>query len=156
MLHPGHIEYINQVCRLCENVYVGSKTDQYVRIIKNKTPVLDAAERRTILKSIRGIEDVLFTEFDITPPEEILNIMEAARDAGHQCAIFMGSDWIEKADKKSERSLNEYDKLVESHPYIHLVSIPRGNSGRSSTSYKNRGLEGKEDINPYEFTILNR
>ncbi len=156
MLHPGHIEYINQVCRLCENVFVGSKTDQYVRIVKNKTPVLDAAERRTILKSIRGIEDVLFTEFDITPPEDILQLMEDAREDGYQCAIFMGSDWIEKADKKSERSLNEYDKLVENHPNIHLVSVPRGNSGRSSTNYKNRGLESKKDTNPYEFTILNR
>jgi len=156
MLHPGHIEYINQVCRLCENVYVGSKTDQYVRIVKNKTPVLDADERRTILKSIRGIEDVLFTEFDITPPEDILQLMEDAREDGYQCAIFMGSDWIEKADKKSERSLIEYDNLVANHPNIHLVSVPRGNSGRSSTNYKNRGLESKKDTNPYEFTILNR
>lgn len=156
MLHPGHIEYINQVCKLCERVYIGSKTDQYVQTIKHKDPVLNADERQTILKSLRGIEDVVFTEFDIMPPENILNIMNKASMSGNSCAIFMGSDWMEKAEEKESRSIAEYEHLVEKYPNIHLVSVPRGNSGRSSTGFKQRGTESKDEENPYEFTILNR
>lgn len=156
MLHPGHIEYINQVCKLCEYVIIGSKTDQYVEIIKNKKPVLDAEERQIILKSLRGIEGVLFTDFDITPPEDVLELMKKSSKNNQRCAIFMGSDWIEKANEKNSRSISEYDNLVENYPNIELISVPRGHSGRSSTNYKARGLEGKKEQNPYEFTILNR
>ena len=66
----------------------------------------------------------------------------------------MGSDWIEKPDQKSERSMIEYANLTKYYPNINLVSIPRGSSGRSSTNYKTKGLEKLNNINPYELTIL--
>jgi len=156
MLHPGHVEYINQVCRLCRKVYIGSKSDEYVRIIKGKDPVLEIGERTSILKSIRGIEDVILTEFDITPSTEILKAMQESIESGKQCAIFMGSDWVDKPSEKSERSLLEYYNLVARYPNIQLISIPRGTSGRSSTKYKDQGLKSLGDVNPNEITILDR
>ena len=156
MLHPGHIEYISQVCKLCKKVYVGSKSDDYVRIIKKKNPVLNLDERKEILESIRGIEEVGVTEFDITPLSAVLAKMEEEIETGHKCAIFMGSDWLDKEKQKSERSLSEYDNLVSNYPEINLLSIPRGNSQRSSTNYKTQGENRLNDVNPYEITIFDR
>lgn len=154
MLHPGHVEYISKVCRLCKKVYVGSKSDEYVRIIKKKDPVLDLQERKKILEAIRGIAGVGVTEFDITPPKEVLDEMMQSVAEGNECAIFMGSDWVDKVDSKSERSLSEYENLTSNYPYFRLVSIPRGKSGRSSTKYKTAGESKLHDINPYEFTLF--
>lgn len=154
MLHPGHIEYISQVCKLCEKVYVGSKSDEYVRIIKKKEPVLKLDERKTILESIRGIEEVAVTEFDIIPLSSVLASMGEEIKKGNRCAIFMGSDWLDPEKTKAPTSYTEYENLTSTDTGIELVSIPRGNSKRSSTNYKGKGLERLNDQNPYEITIF--
>lgn len=157
MLHPENIEYISEVCRICKNVYVGSKSDQYVQIIKGEDPVLEFDERIKVLKALRGIADVVNTEFDITPPKEILELMDQKIKDGSRCAIFMGSTWIENPGSKNMFSIREYENLIKRHPDISLISVPRENRDRAGLKYKNQAIENREaDINPYEFTIFDR
>ena len=154
MLHPGHIEYIKQVCDQCEEVYIGIKSDKYVKIRKNKDTVLKFDERKTILGGIIGVKDVVKAdEYDITPPEDIMQLLEDATRLGSKCAIFLGSDWINKRETKSEESINEYNCLVEDHPNIVLTSIERKPGGRSSSSIRQEGLASLDDISKYELVM---
>ncbi len=156
MLHPENIEYIGQVCRMCKKVYVGTKSDQYVRIIKGEEPVLDFDERMQILKSLRGIADVVKTEFDITPPEEIFDQMQQQIGNGKKCAVFLGTSWVDSPDLKNSYSLREFANLARSSD-IKLVTVPRTEKDRAGVRYKDRATQMKDtETNPYEFTIFDR
>lgn len=98
----------------------------------------------------------MMTAQDITPPPEIMDIFLEAAYNNEKCVIFMGSDWVEKTEKKQNSSLNEYTLLNRKYPNIRLVSVPRENNGLSSTKFSGDGRERLNDINPYEFTFFDK
>ncbi len=112
MLHPGHREYIEQVCAQCEKVIIGAKSDEYVINRKAKRPVLGETRRLPVLKSIRGIEDVVLTDYDIALPKEVREVMLVEARRGEKCAIFAGSDWFLKPEKKGFESSEELKALT--------------------------------------------
>ncbi|MBR7172699.1 MAG: adenylyltransferase/cytidyltransferase family protein [Clostridia bacterium] len=156
MFHPGHIEYITQALELCDKLIIGIKTDEYSMIHKNKTPIQNQQERLCIANALVGIEEVCLTGRDILPPIDVLEELDAAAKAGDKVAIFLGSDWMieEKRKKKSPLSLAEHVFLTKEYPDIVLDSIPRGESGRSSTGYRKRGNDAAKFINPHELKTL--
>ena len=152
MFHPGHIEYIKQVIDLCDEVFVGIKTDDYVRIFKNKVPIMGERERQCIAASLFGVNCVYLTPYDILPPAGLLERMNKMANSGKACAVFLGSDWKLKPEKKGPSSKEEYRILSELYKNITLDSIDRGDSGRSSTGYRERAKKSCEFVNPYELT----
>ena len=56
--------------------------------------------------------------------------------------------------KKSPLSLAEYKMITEGYPMIELGKIPRGESKRSSTGYRERAKVAVEAFNPYELKTL--
>lgn len=156
MFHPGHIEYISQALELCDRPIIGIKTDEYSMIHKNKTPIQSQEERLCIANAIIGVEQVCLTGRDILPPIDVLEELNAAAKAGEKVVIFLGSDWMidEKRKKKNPLSLAEHVYLTNEYPNITLDSIPRGDSGRSSTGYRKRGNDAAKFINPHELKTL--
>ena len=150
MLHPGHIEYIKQASELCKTLVVGVKTDAYCLAMKDKKPVIACEERKHLLCSLRNTYKVVKTEQDITPPPEILKQLENVAKKGGKSVIFLGSDWIEKPETKPESSLKELKSLKDNFSEIILISLPRDNDDKSSTKYREKGLERINDINPCE------
>lgn len=156
MFHPGHIEYITEALSLCDKLIIGIKTDEYSITYKNKKPVQSEIERMCIANAIVGVDEVCITGRDILPPYKILEELQRAAAGGEKVAIFLGSDWQdqEKRAKKSPLSLAEYEILSGQYPEIILDSIPRGNSGRSSTKYRKKGIDAASHENPHELRTL--
>jgi len=141
MLHPGHREYIEQASSMCDRIVVGLKSDDYVRTVKNKEPIIDQEERFSVMGSLRTISEVVMTDNDITPPDEILNNPDLS-------VIFLGSDWTQHPEKKSEKSREELRNLQENYGNIELFSIEREKGGPSSSALRKSGLQSAQDDNP--------
>ena len=156
MFHPGHIEYITEALKLCDKLIIGIKTDGYSITYKGKVPIQNQNERLCIANALVGNHEVCLTERDILPPINVLDELNEAASKGQSVAIFLGSDWMdpEKRKDKSPLSLSEHVYLTESHPNIILDSIPRGESGRSSTGYRQKGIDAAKSINPHELKTL--
>ena len=109
-----------------------------------------------IANAIVGVDEVCITGRDILPPYKILEELQRSAAGGDKVAIFLGSDWQdqEKRAKKSPLSLAEYEILSGQYPEIILDSIPRGNSGRSSTKYRKKGIDAASHENPHELRTL--
>lgn len=158
MFHPGHIEYIQQASALCEKLIVGIKTDDYVIINKNKTTIQSQNERMKIAEALVCVDNVVITNYDILPPREILQELAIVSNENDKdkAVIFLGSDWhtAEGLKKKNVLSLAEKNFLENDYPNIELGCIPRGNSKRSSTGYRNKAIDAAKIINPYEVKTL--
>lgn len=150
MAHPGHIEYFKAVLEQCEHVIIASKSDYYVRTYKNKEPVLKENERKCILGAIRNIYKVVTTDYDILPPEEVVELFRDESQKGNKCAVFMGSDWILKPEVKGPESLKQLEILETMYDFIYRDYIPRGEKKRSTSGYSKEGLLRLEDRNPNE------
>ena len=162
MFHPGHMEYIKAASDLCDKLIIGVKSNDYSWVYKGKLPVQDENERLCIANALVGIGDVCLTNRDIMPPVNVLAELSREANAGKKVTIFLGSDWKPYIDKtepkkgkeKSKMSLGEYEMLTQLYPNIQLDMIPRGNSGRSSTNYRKRGMDAANFENPHELKTL--
>lgn len=156
LFHPGHIEYIQAASQLCEKLVVGIKTDDYVMLNKKKTTIQNERERAIIADALVCVDGVEITNYDITPPIRVLKALDAVAKKGEGAVIFLGSDWHkeETMKKKSALSLAEYKMLQEDYPDIEFGKIPRGESKRSSTGYRERAQVAVEAFNPYELKTL--
>lgn len=162
MFHPGHIEYIKKASDLCEKLIIGVKSNDYSMVYKGKMPIQDQNERLCIANALVGIGEVHLTNRDIMPPAEVLEELRLEANNGNKVTIFLGSDWKPYIDhtepkpgkEKSEISLGEYAMLTSKYPNIVLDMIPRGNSGRSSTKYRDRAKDAAILGNPHELKTL--
>lgn len=159
LFHPGHIEYIQQASELCEKLIVGIKTDDYVELNKGKTTIQNQEERKKIAEALVCVDDVVITDKDIVPPLDVLKELHTVATNGDEtekAVIFLGSDWHteEGRKKKTVLSLAEEGLLLEKYPEIEHGNIPRGNSKRSSTGYRDRAEVAVKAINPYELKTL--
>jgi len=112
MLHPGHLQYITNAFKHCKKLVIGAKTDDYVRNVKNKEPVLEQEDRTCVLSSLRAVSEVVVTNNDIMPPKDTLTeFKEIARDSG-KVAIFFGSDWVKGIDKDKLEEFKTEDGLI--------------------------------------------
>ena len=175
MYHPGHRIYIEKANELCSNIIIGLKSLNYSKQYKNKEPIFNETERKGILLNVKGIQDVYITNYDIQPDNKTLNEL---LKYSPQSAIFLGSDWkscqnlmrqidislndsieyikylnnlkLDSFCKKPLISLEQYSFLKKNYPKINLIMIPRGNTGHSSSNYRNIITKNIEEKNHFE------
>ncbi len=71
LLHSGHIEFLKSASQFGE-VYVAVGADETVRRLKNKTPVFNELERKSILESLKCVHQVYVSPTpDSLKPEEL-------------------------------------------------------------------------------------
>ncbi|MBQ3047527.1 MAG: adenylyltransferase/cytidyltransferase family protein [Clostridia bacterium] len=154
--HPGHAEHLKEIALSSEHVIALIKTDRYSQVYKGKTPVYNQEERAAIIGAQKGVDAVYFTEYDIKPPKEVLNIVDNALEENKSVAIYMGSDWEQHLDQKPQSSLEELKFLKEHYPNVILTTTDRPEGSYSSTTLRSDliTLHESGDNNPYEITNL--
>ena len=84
LFHTGHLNILKKAKEQCDFLIVAISTDELVRNYKNKTPVIEFAQRAAIVEAIKYVDKVV--------PQESRNKMEAF-DTYKFDAIFVGDDW---------------------------------------------------------------
>lgn len=93
MFHIGHLNLINHAKEYCDYLIVGVNSDELVKTYKDKTPVINQEERRTIVANIKAVDECIIA---VT-----LDKMEIWKQL-HFDAIFIGDDW--KGDARWEQT----------------------------------------------------
>ena len=84
MFHIGHLNILRRAKEQCEYLIVGVSTDELVKEYKNKTPIIPFEERKTIIESIKYVDQVV-AQADMNK----LQVVET-----HNVnVVFVGSDW---------------------------------------------------------------
>lgn len=84
MFHVGHLNIIEKAKEQCEYLIVGVSTDEVVQKYKNKTPVINFAQRKRIVEAIRYVDKVV--------PQTTMDKTVAWNELKFD-AIFHGDDW---------------------------------------------------------------
>jgi len=95
MFHVGHLNILRRAKDMCETLIVGVTTDDLCYTRKQKYPIINQEERRTIVEAIRYVDKVVFQE----DMEKVRPVKELGADA-----VFVGSDW------KGTDAWNQYEK----------------------------------------------
>lgn len=150
--HPGHTEHLQMIIEQSEEVWVGVKTDDYIRRIKHKEPINNEQDRLRVIEGVRGIKKVFLTDNDMLPPSDFLAKAVKCMKKGGKVAIFLGSDWYNKYDEKPRKSLNEMRFVKSNYPDIIMTTTPRRNEKTMSSSVlRNKLIRAKErDTFPLE------
>lgn len=83
LFHIGHLNILRQAKESCEFLIVGVCTDELVRELKGKFPVIPFSQRIEIVKSIKYVDQAV--------PEITLDKLEAWKKL-HYDVLFKGSD----------------------------------------------------------------
>jgi D-sedoheptulose 7-phosphate isomerase len=85
LLHPGHIDLLARARALGDKLVVGINSDASVRSIKGEgRPVMDQQDRKTILESLRTVDEVII--FDELTPENLIRDLKPD-------ILVKGGDW---------------------------------------------------------------
>ena len=84
MFHIGHLNLLNHAKEYCDYLVVGINADSLVQSYKNKSPVIDEIERKTIVENIKAVDECIIAY--------TLDKMVMHEKVGFD-AIFIGSDW---------------------------------------------------------------
>lgn len=120
LFHIGHLNILKKAKEHCDILIVGVTTDDEVKRLKNKTPIIPFEERVLIVDSIKYVDKAI--------PETDADKLKAWEDI-HFDIIFKGSDW--KGSEKWNYYEEEFTKRnveVKYFPYT---------EGTSSTHLRN-------------------
>lgn len=84
MFHVGHLRLLQRSKAYCERLIVGVSDDDLVFRLKNRRPVIPAAERMEIVANISCVDEVV--------PESTVNKIDAW-DSLRFDVTFKGDDW---------------------------------------------------------------
>ena len=84
LFHIGHLNILKRAKEQCNYLIVGVTTDEEVKRIKNKLPVICFEERKQIVESIKYVDQVV--------PEDDVDKIKAWGELKFD-VIFKGSDW---------------------------------------------------------------
>lgn len=59
MLHIGHLNILTQAARRCDRLIVGVATDESLRRMKGKDPVVPHVERMALVAALRMVDEVV-------------------------------------------------------------------------------------------------
>tara|TARA_Y100000766_G_scaffold118388_1_gene101684 strand:+ start:1492 stop:1929 length:438 start_codon:yes stop_codon:yes gene_type:complete len=121
LFHIGHLNIIKKAKEKCEKLIVAVSTDELVQKYKNKSPVINYCERKSIVEAIKYV--------DIVVPQENRNKIEAFKKYGFD-VIFVGSDW------KGSNVFNEVAEYMNDNGKGCVEYIPYTDN-TSSTMLKN-------------------
>ena len=126
IIHPGHIRLLKFARQLGNALVVGINSDDSVKRVRGKLPVMSAEDRKTVLMAIRYVDDVrIFHEDD---PSELIRQI-------HPAIFVKGPDYAGK-DTPELEVLKRFN--VE---YI----VPNWPKTKSSTDIKRRLAEVATD-----------
>lgn len=87
ILHPGHIDLLNQAKALGDHLTVGLNSDSSVSKIKGRNrPILGENERRAMLAALTAVDEVVIFD-ELTPEELIIRL--------NPDVLVKGGDWKE-------------------------------------------------------------
>jgi len=96
LLHPGHIDYLEQAARLGGKLVVGLNTDQSVQRLKGlKRPIQDENSRAKILAALEFVSAVCLFEEDT--PYELIQALQPeilVKGADYQPEEIVGYDIV--------------------------------------------------------------
>ena len=87
LFHVGHLNLLEKAKKQCDFLIVGVCSDQYVREIKKKEPVIKEQDRMRILNALKCVDRA-----EIVSIEETFDKLLAWNRFGFN-VLFSGSDW---------------------------------------------------------------
>lgn len=115
MFHIGHLNIIRRARSECDRLVVGVVTDEVVRAVKGRAPVVPLAERMEIVGSLRIVDEVVADEH-----RDKFAMWPAVR----YDVLFKGDDWAgTPKGRKLEADLASVGARVVYFPYtVHTSS----------------------------------
>lgn len=116
LFHIGHLNILKKAKENCDHLIVGVSTDELVQEYKHKTPIIPFNERKSIVESIKYVDEVIAQQNrdKFSAWEKIkFNVM------------FVGDDW------KGNKLFNEVEKQFQ-QVGVKIIYFPY-TSGTSST-----------------------
>ena len=114
LFHIGHLNILRRAKENCEFLIVGVCTDELVRELKGKLPLIPFSQRIEIVKSVKYVDQVV--------PEISLDKLEAWKRL-HYNVLFKGSDAQKRAVyRQIEQSLNDVNVDVCYFPHTEGIS----------------------------------
>lgn len=84
MFHLGHLNILRRAKEQCEELIVGVTTDQLCFSRKNKYPIMNEDDRKSIVQAIRYVDKVV----EQSDMDKLSMVYSLGADA-----VFVGSDW---------------------------------------------------------------
>lgn len=114
LFHVGHLNILKRAKEQCEFLIVAVSTDELVAQYKDKVPVIEFAERASIVEAIKYVDKVV--------PQENRDKMSAYEKYKFD-AMFVGDDWKgSPLWNQLEKDLEEKGSKVVYFPYTKQVS----------------------------------
>lgn len=114
MLHVGHINVLIAARDLCDYLVVGVATDESLRRMKGRPPVIPHVERMRLVGALRIVDEVV-PDFD--------QDKRLAWRNRHFDVLFKGDDWKgTPKGKRLEEEMREVGAEVVYLPYTHSTS----------------------------------
>lgn len=114
LFHIGHLNILKKAKEHCDYLIVGVSTDELVHKYKNKTPVIPYDERKSIVSSIKYVDEVV--------PQENRDKFLAWENIRFD-VMFVGDDWKgNELFNEVEKKLNNVGAKVVYFPYTQGTS----------------------------------
>ena len=84
LFHVGHLNMIETAKSQCEHLIVGVHGDDVVEDYKHHRPIINENDRKRILESVKGVDEVVINRF--RDKMKLWNLY-------HFNVIFIGDDW---------------------------------------------------------------
>ena len=124
MFHIGHLNLLERCKQQCAYLIVAVCDDNYVRMIKQKEPIIPLHDRMRILGALKCVDEVV--SIGIDEVEDKMKALEKYRFD----VLFSGDDW-----KGTERYKKTEEQFAKNNATI--VYLPY-TQGISTTSLKER------------------
>lgn len=117
LFHVGHLNLLENCKKQCEVLIVGVCTDEYVKKIKNKTPIFSQEERARIIQALNVVDDAVIVDI------EEVNDKILAQKLFDFDVLFSGDDWKgTERYMKTEKEFEEIGVAIEYLPYTKGIS----------------------------------
>ena len=122
LFHVGHLNLFERCKEQCSYLIVAVCDDEYVRIIKNKEPVIPFEDRMRILTALKCVDEVVSISIQEVE-DKMLALQKYKFDV-----LFSGDDWKgTERYLKTEKQFSELGVKIEYLPYTtgisHLVTV---------------------------------
>ena len=133
LFHVGHLNLFERCKKECDYLIVGVCSDDYVRKVKNKDPIINETDRMRIVGALKCVDEV-----SIVSIEETFDKLLAWEKFNFN-VLFSGDDW-----KGTQRFLETERAFKERGIELEMVFFPYTN-GVSTTKIKSE-INGNNDV----------
>lgn len=114
MFHIGHLNILRRAAEQCDRLVVGVVTDEALRQMKGRLPIVPLEERMAIVEALRMVDDVV-VDFSVNK----LDVWDRVRFD----ILFKGDDWQGTAKgKKLEADMARVGVRIHYFPYTSHTS----------------------------------